>query len=270
MLVIELDRRHRAALESHLAAHAARNIFPLDLLEHASKLARFFVAFDEGDRIRATVLLVGEGRLAVPEGAPEAIRRLGDELVQRFDVLRIIGAEDAAAALFDCLDLEPLRLDRVHHLMELQVPPPPVTAGPAVERAGPADLEEVLPLSAAMHLEELGTDPREDDPEGFERNVLSRLRKGRTFVIRAGGTVVWKTDVGSDCQYGAQLEGVYTRPAWRGRGLAAAGLSTLSRALLERRPRVTLHVHAENAAALRAYAKAGFRSVDRLRLLAAD
>lgn len=270
MLVIELDRRHRAALESHLATHAAGNVFQLDLLEHASRLARFFVAYDERDRIQGTVLLVGEGRLAVPEGSPESIRRLGDELAARFDILRVIGPVAAATALYETLDLEALRLDRLHYLMEARVPPTLPALAHSVARAEPADLDQILPLSAAMHLEELGTDPRLEDPDSFERSVLSRLRRGRTFVIRVRDTVVWKADVGSDCRHGAQLEGVYTRPAWRGRGLASFGLAVLVRALLERRPRVTLHVHAENAAALRAYEKAGFETVDRLRLIAAD
>lgn len=253
-----------------MAASAVWNIFQLDLLERASRLARFFAAHDERDRIRATVLLVGEGRLAVPEGSPEGVQRIAQDLVEHFEVQRVIGPEAAATTLYESLDIEVPRLDRIHQLMQAVHPPELRPGSERLELAQASDLEELLQLAAAMHLEELGIDPREEDPDAFERNVSSRIRKGRTFVIRAGRGVVFKADIGSDCQHGAQIEGVYTRPAWRGRGLASAGLVPMVRSLLERRPRVTLHVHSKNLSALRAYQNAGFELAGSLRLISAD
>lgn len=269
MLVLELDRRHRLELERHLARSVCTNLFQLDLLEHDSKLARFFVAHDAQDLISATVVLVGGGRLAVPEGDPEGVSKVALELAERFDIQRIIGHETAATALHETLSIESPRLDRIHRLMQIRA----LAEGPPstnrLEIASGADLEELLELGAAMHKEELGVDPRDEDPDAFERNVNSRIKKGRTFVIRAAEEIVFKADVGSDCSHGAQLEGVYTRPAWRGRGLATAGLGTIVQRLLARRARVTLHVYEQNQAAVRAYTKVGFQDAGRLRLISA-
>ena len=58
-----------------------------------------------------------------------------------------------------------------------------------------------------------------------------------------------------------QLQQVWTDPAARGRGYAAAALRDLIRLLLERVPRVCLFVRAENTAAIRLYDRVGMRHV---------
>ena len=66
---------------------------------------------------------------------------------------------------------------------------------------------------------------------------------------------------------GAQVEGVFTAEDRRGQGIASRCMAELGRRLLAEVPLVTLHASERNTAALRAYERAGYRQVDRLRLV---
>jgi len=61
----------------------------------------------------------------------------------------------------------------------------------------------------------------------------------------------WTPDV-------VQVQGVFTAPARRGRGVATAGMAALCSMLLQSVPLVTLYVNGYNQAALRLYERVGF------------
>jgi ribosomal protein S18 acetylase RimI-like enzyme len=271
MEVREYAQSERSVLIEFLARDPTSNLFALDLLSRANPFVRVWAAHGStSSAIQATALVIADGRLLVPSGTPEGCERLGAHLQSDLEVRRIIGPEASTIAFWDAHGRPQARLNREHRLLELTPASFRDGATSGLHLAQPADVGEVLTVAAAMHEEELGSSPMQRDPVGFEKNIKNRIRRGRTFVDRIDGVLAFKVDIGSDCEFGAQLEGVYTLPALRSRGLASRGLRTLCRALLDRRPRVTLHVHAANQAARRAYENVGFVDVETFRLISMD
>ena len=93
-----------------------------------------------------------------------------------------------------------------------------------------------------------------------QQRVAAGIRRGTTWTIERRGRPVAKFDVSIHSRRGgAQLAGVFVDPTERGRGLARRGIADLAHRLVrEGMPCVTLHVRADNLAAIRAYAGAGF------------
>jgi ribosomal protein S18 acetylase RimI-like enzyme len=135
----------------------------------------------------------------------------------------------------------------------------------------PADRRDVDALvRAALDLNEadLHVAPWRVNRAWLRDSVRERVEEGRTFVVGPIGRPQVKLDLGSVGPAGAMIEGVYTFPAARGQGLAAALVARVASAEFERgRPLVCLHVDARNASARRAYEKAGLRVVDTCWLL---
>jgi predicted GNAT family acetyltransferase len=78
------------------------------------------------------------------------------------------------------------------------------------------------------------------------------------------GHVLFKAEVACASPYAAQVQGVYVDPAYRGRGLASAGMAAVV-ALVRREiaPVVSLYVNEWNTPARRAYERAGFEETGR-------
>ncbi|HEV7899941.1 MAG TPA: GNAT family N-acetyltransferase, partial [Planosporangium sp.] len=71
-----------------------------------------------------------------------------------------------------------------------------------------------------------------------------------------------KAELAVITRHTAQVQGVWTAPQWRGRGLATAGMAAVVRDALRRvAPSVTLYVNDFNDTARRVYARCGFRRV---------
>jgi predicted GNAT family acetyltransferase len=102
-------------------------------------------------------------------------------------------------------------------------------------------------------------DPEDVAEQVADDLVLQRAGKGITLVAEADGRVAatlnaaWEGDT-------AWMHNVATAPAFRGRGLATRLVGRLA-AMLARRGvrRLLAHASADNAAARRAYEKAGMR-----------
>ena len=88
--------------------------------------------------------------------------------------------------------------------------------------------------------------------------MRQRVRARRTYVLEEGGELVFKVDVGSRSQHGAELEGLYTLPAQRRRGHATLCLGQISRHLLSSLPRLTLRVDEQDASLAGIARKVGF------------
>lgn len=160
-------------------------------------------------------------------------------------------------------------LSHPQQLMVARAPAPPserlVLEG--LRPAVPAEEAVVHEASAAMQLEELGVDPRLEEPATFRAQIAERLRSGRTWVCVERGEIVFKAEVAVRSRYGAQIGGVWVPPSHRGRGLASRGMADLTRRLLAQNRVVSLHVHEDNAPALAAYRGAGFGRVASFRLV---
>ena len=135
-----------------------------------------------------------------------------------------------------------------------------------VRDASLADLDLLVDAARQSLLEENRPDPSESDPAGFRRWVRGRV--GRAVVAEHEGTLgfVGYADVRSP--RGWLLQGVFTWPALRRRGLAAAGVSELCRrAFANRSAHVQLAVIEGNEPAARLYERLGFQRFARLRTL---
>jgi ribosomal protein S18 acetylase RimI-like enzyme len=137
---------------------------------------------------------------------------------------------------------------------------PPSVDG--LRRATMADLDVLTDFACRLHVEDRMGPPI---PRANRGSVRARVRRSlvqeATWVVERDGEVAAKLDLSLHSRRrGAQVAGVYVASAWRGRGLAAGAVGELARSLLrEGLPAVTLHVRADNAAAISAYQRAGFR-----------
>jgi uncharacterized protein len=75
--------------------------------------------------------------------------------------------------------------------------------------------------------------------------------------------VVFKAEVAVVTRHTAQIQGVWTDPAFRGRGIATAGMAAVVDDVLRHiAPTVSLYVNDFNEPARQVYARCGFRQVD--------
>lgn len=135
-----------------------------------------------------------------------------------------------------------------------------------VRAAARGDLEGLVYAARASLREERRPDPFEGDPEGFRRWVEGRIPRASVAEWQGALRFVGYADV--QRPEGWLLQGVFTWPEARRRGLAAAGVSELCRrALAARAAHVQLAVVEGNTAAERLYERLGFRPFARLRTI---
>ncbi|MFN2528043.1 MAG: GNAT family N-acetyltransferase [Candidatus Baltobacteraceae bacterium] len=120
------------------------------------------------------------------------------------------------------------------------------------------ELDIVMENSAAMIEYELGYDPRRTS-SGFRWNVRRMIDRGMWWIAIVEGWPSFFCHIGPYSSQTVQLQGVWTAPPARGRGIAKAALSKICAALLEEYPTVSLYVNDFNTAALALYRSLGFR-----------
>jgi predicted GNAT family acetyltransferase len=141
--------------------------------------------------------------------------------------------------------------------------PAPIPADPAVRRAVMADFDKVLPACVAMYTEEVGVSPLGwDGGATYRARIAELVRAGRSYVRIEDGVVVFKAELGAVSRRACQVQGVWVRPEWRGRGLAGGCVAAvLADALRTVAPLVSLYVNDYNAPARAVYARCGFEQV---------
>jgi ribosomal protein S18 acetylase RimI-like enzyme len=127
-----------------------------------------------------------------------------------------------------------------------------------LRRANLDELDVVAEAQAEMAREASGTDPRLSDPEGFRQRVAERIKQGRTWVKILDGKVVFKAELMRVTPEVVYLEGVWTHPEYRNRGIAQSCLTELVHRLMRQALAVCLLVESEEKAAIRVYEKVGF------------
>jgi len=126
-----------------------------------------------------------------------------------------------------------------------------------VRRAAPEEAEVVAEHSGAMILGELGYDPRVSRTM-FTSAVRRSIANGTWWVWIVDGEVRFQLSVGPRTGATAQLQGVWTPPALRGRGYASLALAAIARRLLATEATLSLYVNAFNAPAIALYERVGF------------
>lgn len=138
--------------------------------------------------------------------------------------------------------------------------------GSSARRAGDDDLEALVIAARESLREEGRPDPFAGDARGFRRWVRGRVERAR--VVEQGGRVRFVGYADVQRGEGWLLQGVYTWPEARGRGLATAGVSALCREAFARdADHVQLAVVEGNAAGERLYENLGFKPFTRLRTI---
>lgn len=139
-------------------------------------------------------------------------------------------------------------------------------AGETVRPAAEADLEPLVVAARESLREEHRPDPFAGDTHGFRRWVRGRVERAR--VIETRGRIVFTAYADVRRPDGWLLQGVYTWPELRRRGLATTGVSALCReAFAAGADHVQLAVVDDNLAGHRLYERMGFEPFAKLRTI---
>ena len=214
-----------------------------------------FVALDGGGESLDALCHIGAN--LVPSGAgcaafAEAAGRSGSRM--------LIGEESAVSELWQAASsrLPAPREDRPGQPVYTIAEPPP--AGDSGLRAATLDdVECLLPVCAAAHVEELGVDPLRRDEDGFRWRTRAQIEDGRSWLWREGDSILFKAEASAWTPTAVQIQQVWVDPANRRRGYASRGLRDLIRLLLGTTPIVTLFVRTDNAPAIALYESIGMQ-----------
>jgi predicted GNAT family acetyltransferase len=177
----------------------------------------------------------------------------------------IVGAADAVLGLWGRLAplWGPARDVRPTQPLLAASTPPAIAGDPGVRLVRPDEVDLLFPAAVAMYTEEVGVSPTMDGGErSYRERIADLVRARRAYAKIVNGRVVFKAELAVVTRHTAQIQGVWTAPEWRGRGLATAGMVTVMRDALRRvAPSVSLYVNDYNTAARRVYDRCGFRQV---------
>ena len=120
-------------------------------------------------------------------------------------------------------------------------------------------LDQVVQASAAMAREEARDDPFARNPRLFRERIAERLLRGRDFIYAPDDRLRFKSNVASICELAGQIEGIYTLPAYRHRGIGLRGTSAVTQWVLQRAMSAFLLVNEDNHHARRLYERLGYR-----------
>jgi len=140
------------------------------------------------------------------------------------------------------------------------------TGAESVRRARDADLDDLVVAARESLREEDRPDPFVGDAEGFRHWVRGRVARARVVELDDRVVMVGYADV--QRSEGWLLQGIYTWPDCRQRGLASFGVSELCReAFRAGADHVQLAVVEGNTAAQRLYESLGFKPFAKLRTI---
>jgi uncharacterized protein len=201
----------------------------------------------------------------VPAGHPSGTAELAP-YVDRVNWRVMIGDSGIAEPLLRSLPRTLLRRRPTARQQRFMVADPrsvPTDVRPAGFRpARTSDVERMTEFACRLHVEDRMGPPigRSGRPAVRARVVDSIGREG-SWVVERGGRAIAKFDLSlHSTRRGAQIAGVYVDREWRGHGIATEAVAALTALLLaDGLPGVTLHVRTDNAAAIVAYHRAGFR-----------
>jgi RimJ/RimL family protein N-acetyltransferase len=255
----------RDALTAFLAGGMPADAYLLDALETGG-LTGFYGAWTAGS-LEGVAFQRRGAVSASARTTPGAARALAVALSARDPWTSIVGPEAPCSLLVDAYrESQPFRVDRVQTFMAVSRGDALGPGGSGVRRAAGADLDALVPMIAAYRVED-GLSRRGDDHTAWIRtHAKERIESGNLFVLESGGRLVFTGAFNFSGRFGSGLGGIYTEPSERGRGLASRAVADMCRMALATGPVATLHVAQDNAPAIRAYEKAGFRIAGRYRL----
>lgn len=114
--------------------------------------------------------------------------------------------------------------------------------------------------SAEMIRQELEYDPRRGSTE-FGSGIRQMIDHKLWWIGEYRGRLCFFCNVGPWCTHTLQLQGIWTPPQLRGRGLATNALAAICDRLLDVSPTLSLYVNDFNAPAIALYRHVGFEHV---------
>lgn len=272
----QLGFQDAEALRALLAKDPVHNLYLLGVLEEFGITPRgrvpfaFYGRFDNAV-LTAAVFVGGEGGLVVPSASDaSATSVIADALSSSMKLRGTVGDKSAVDALVRSLCQGKPRLSRTQRLFSVSADDLGPFTNPLLRLAREEDLPRLLPLAQGYVCEALERDPLAEDPQGYEARVIQRVRQRRTYVLEEAGGLVFKVDIGSRSQYGAELEGLYTLPAERRKGHATLCLGQISRHLLSSLPRLTVRIDERDESTARIARKVGYLAGRTQRLVLVD
>jgi predicted GNAT family acetyltransferase len=228
------------------------------------RLGAYLWGYAPNGRIEA--LCYSGANLVPVQAGPEALRAFGTMAREQGRICSsIVGPADAVMPLWAELqaDWGSARDVRARQPLLATSSPAAVPADPLVRRARMSDFDILMPACVAMYTEEVGVSPLGwDGGATYRARVAELIRAGRSYVRVEDGEVVFKAELGAVSQSACQVQGVWVRPEWRGKGIATGGVAAvLNDALASVAPVVSLYVNDYNAAARAVYDRCGFSQV---------
>ncbi len=263
-----LDDRDRSAALAVCAADPVANVFVESRIRafglDPARLGAQMWGFEQGGRLVS--LCYGGANLVPVQATSPAITAFADRaLRQGRRCSSIVGTSAAVTELWGLLRpyWGPARDVRAAQPLMAIDGPSPVPPDPQVRRVRLDELDILLPASIAMFTEEVGVSPLAGDGgASYRARVGELVRSGRAFARIEDGQVIFKAEVGAATPQACQVQGVWVRPEYRGRGLAAPGMAAvvaLARQSIS--PLVSLYVNDFNTPGRATYRRAGFTEV---------
>jgi hypothetical protein len=273
----QLGPKDADLLRAFLARDPIQNLYLLGLFEEFGVVPKtgrppfqFWGRFS-GRELTAALFVGGSGGMVVPcANAPAEVTQIAEQLAGRVRLRSCLGPKPAVDGVVRALGAVKSTHGWLQRLFSVSADDLGPFTNPTLRVAREEDLPRIVPLAAECIRETIKRDPQADDPEGFRSRVLQRIRGKRTYVLEASGKLVFKIDVGSRSQYGAELEGLYTLPEERRRGHATLSLGQISRHLLSSLPRLTLRADERDPALAGVARKVGYVAGGQQRLFLAD
>ena len=248
-----------AALERLLESDPVHNVYLRSELRLLGTAAPWWCVSD-GAELRAAVLA---GPLTVPYVPDRAdAPRLADATRTHTPPHLMVGPREAVLALHACQEHR-------RRAREIRDPQPVmvidrqrlrVLAPAPLRRGTRRDVDVLASAAGAMHREEMSADTAPPDGSAWRARMTQLVDRGWSWAWIENGEVVFKAELSAWTPDVVQVQGVFTAPARRGRGVATAGMVALCSLLLETVPLVTLYVNGYNEVAQRLYRRVGFES----------
>jgi len=263
-----LDDRDRAAALAVCAADPVANVFVASRIQalglEPGRLGAQLWGFEQGGQL--TSLCYAGANLVPVQATPAAVAAFAERaLRQGRRCSSLVGPSAALAELWGYLRPHwgPPRDVRASQPLMAIDGPAQIPADPGVRRVRSGEIDVLLPACIAMFTEEVGVSPLiGDGGAAYRARVAELIRAGRAFARISGGRVIFRAEVGAATPQACQVQGVWVRPEFRGRGLAAPGMAAVvTEARRAIAPVVSLYVNDFNAPARAAYGRTGFRQV---------
>jgi uncharacterized protein len=253
---------------SIIETHPVRNCFAasrlaaggLDQVNMGGQMWGYFVS----DQLRS-VLLVGANMVPLNCGSDAQAAFAEYAVLNGRRSSSIVGPAGEVLGLWSRLASRwgPARDVRTDQPLMLATHPAEVVPDPKVRASTLADLDVIFPACVDMFTEEVGVSPLLGGAgPAYRRRVAELIREGRSFARFQDGQPVFKAEIGALSDKACQIQGVWVSPRHRGRGLAAAGMAAVVQQASRLAPAVSLYVNSYNLAAVSAYRRAGFRTIE--------